>query len=100
MAKNDEHGPAGKGYIKTTKAGLLLRLGEAPYGREAGRMGVLNLLTHSGVPVAEGVVLTHDFHRRFIEPAASCAPFKTPRALEEMSGDERWPYDESTVGAP
>jgi hypothetical protein len=67
MAESDEHGPLGKEHVKTAKAGLLLRLGEAPYGREAGRVGLSNLLARSGMPVAEGVVLTHDFHRRFIE---------------------------------
>lgn len=65
---NEEHETlTEKEQVRNAPADLVLRLGEAPYGGEAGRVGVLNLLASSGAPVAEGVVLTHDFHRRFIE---------------------------------
>jgi hypothetical protein len=70
MAQTDEYELPGKEHIETARAGLLLRLGEAPYGREADWVGMLNLLARSGVPVAEGVVLTHNFHRRFIESSS------------------------------
>lgn len=46
---------------------LVQRLGEAGYGEEAGRIGFLNLVAGSGASVAEGIVLTHEFHRRFLE---------------------------------
>lgn len=45
---------------------LVQRLGEAAYGWEAGHVGALNLLVHSGVPLPEGVILTHEFHHRFL----------------------------------
>ncbi|MGF1472728.1 MAG: hypothetical protein ACFB50_13440 [Rubrobacteraceae bacterium] len=46
---------------------LVQRLGEADYGEEAGRVGFLNLVAGSGASVSEGVVLTHQFHRRFLD---------------------------------
>lgn len=46
---------------------LVQRLGEADYGEEIGRIGFLNLVARSGASVPEGVVLTHEFHRRFID---------------------------------
>ena len=48
-------------------AALVQRLGEAYYGEEAGRIGFLNLVAGSGATVPEGVVLTHEFHRRFLD---------------------------------
>lgn len=49
------------------KIALVQRLGEADYGEEAGRIGFLNLLAGSGIVVPEGVLLTHEFHRRFLD---------------------------------
>lgn len=48
-------------------AALVQRLGEAGYGEEAGRIGFLNLVAGSGASVTEGIVLTHEFHRRFLQ---------------------------------
>jgi hypothetical protein len=42
------------------------RLGETKYGRESGRVGVLNLLAHAGLPLPEGTVLTHRAHEEFL----------------------------------
>ena len=42
------------------------RLGEAGYGQESGRVGVLNLLARAGLPVPEGTVLTHRAHAEFL----------------------------------
>ncbi len=42
------------------------RLGETEYGRESGRVGVLNLLARAGLPVPEGTVLTHRAHEEFL----------------------------------
>ncbi len=44
---------------------LVQRLGEASEG--FGRVGLVNLMAISGVSVPEGVVLTREFHRRFLE---------------------------------
>ncbi|HET7480634.1 MAG TPA: hypothetical protein VFJ72_14095 [Rubrobacteraceae bacterium] len=46
---------------------LALRLGDAPYGPESGRVGVMNSLARSGLPIAEGVVLMEECHRSFLE---------------------------------
>ncbi len=47
--------------------GFVQRLGEAGYGEEAGRIGFLDLVAGSGVSVPEGVILTREFHRRFLD---------------------------------
>ena len=52
---------------RAMNAVLVQRLGEAGYGEEAGRIGFLNLVAGSGASVPEGVVLTHEFHRRFLD---------------------------------
>ena len=49
-----------------SKSEFTRRLGEAGYGRESGRVGVLNLLARAGLPVPEGVVLTHRAHEEFL----------------------------------
>lgn len=46
---------------------LVQRLGRADYGEEAGRIGFLNLVARSGARIPDGVVLTHEFHRRFLD---------------------------------
>ncbi|MGB3633646.1 MAG: hypothetical protein WA982_06365 [Rubrobacteraceae bacterium] len=46
---------------------LVQRLGEAYYGEDAGRIGFLNLVAGSGALMPEGMVLTHEFHRRFLD---------------------------------
>lgn len=57
----------GKPEAGTMGDALIRRLGEAGYGEEAGRVGFLNLLARSGASVSEGVVLTRESHRRFLE---------------------------------
>lgn len=46
---------------------LTLKLGDAPYGPEAGHVGVLNSLARSGLSMPGGVVLMEESHRRFLE---------------------------------
>lgn len=46
------------------------RLGEAGYGPGEGRVGALDLLARSGLPVPEGFVLTTDGHREFLRARA------------------------------
>lgn len=46
---------------------LVQRLGEADYDKYAGLIGFLNLMAGSGASLPEGVVLTHEFHRRFLD---------------------------------
>jgi phosphoenolpyruvate synthase/pyruvate phosphate dikinase len=43
-----------------------LRLGEAGFGTDNGRVGALNLLAYAGLPVPEGVVLTRRAHEEFL----------------------------------
>ena len=49
-----------------SKSEFTQRLGEAGYGQESGRVGVLNLLARAGLPVPEGTVLTHQAHEEFL----------------------------------
>jgi hypothetical protein len=49
------------------RARFVRRLGEAGYGRESGIVGELDLLARTGLPVPEGVVLTRESHREFVE---------------------------------
>lgn len=64
---------------------LVQRLGEAPYGSDEGWVGMLNLLARSGLPVAGGMVLTGDFHRRFLEASGLAEDLRMAAAL----GDAR-----------
>ena len=52
---------------RASKSRLVRRLGEAGYGLESGLLGELDLLARTGLPVPEGIVLTREFHRRFME---------------------------------
>jgi hypothetical protein len=49
------------------RARFVRRLGEAGYGPESGIVGELDLLARTGLPVPEGVVLTQESHREFVE---------------------------------
>src|SRR3712207_5606083 len=51
--------------LGVSKREFTQRLGEAGYGRGIGRVGVLNLLAGAGLPVPEGIVLTHRAHEEF-----------------------------------
>ncbi len=62
-ADGDEFGESTRRIMNTA---LVQCLGEADYGEEAGRIGFLNLVAGSGASVPKGVVLTHEFHRRFL----------------------------------
>jgi hypothetical protein len=55
-----------EGNLGVSKSEYTRRLGEAEYGRESGRVGVLNLLARAGLPVPEGAVLTHQAHEEFL----------------------------------
>jgi hypothetical protein len=52
--------------LGVSKSEFTRRLGEAGYGRESGRVGVLNLLARAGLPVPQGVALTHRAHEEFL----------------------------------
>lgn len=52
---------------RASKSRFVRRLGEAGYGLEIGLVGELNLLARTGLPVPEGIVLTREFHRKFME---------------------------------
>ena len=51
----------------SSRARFIQQLGQARYGPESGPVGELNLLACAGLPVPEGVVLTDEFHREFME---------------------------------
>jgi hypothetical protein len=55
-----------EGNLGVSKSEFTRRLGEVGYGRESGRVGVLNLLARAGLPVPEGTVLTHRAHEEFL----------------------------------
>jgi hypothetical protein len=55
----------GNSYVPRAK--FVRPLGEAGYGLESGLVGELNLLAQMGLPIAEGMVLTEEFHREFME---------------------------------
>ena len=65
---------------------LVQRLGEAYYDEDAGRIGFLNFVAGSGALVPEGVVLTHEFHRRFLDTGGIV---KEIRDSAGVSGDVR-----------
>jgi hypothetical protein len=73
---------------------LVWRLGDAPYDADEGRVGVMNLLFRSGLPVSGGVVLTHDLHRAYLTTsglgrdllAARGEPGEAVRALRRKYG--------------
>lgn len=48
------------------KSEFTRRLGEAGYGRDDGRVGLLNLLARAGLPVPEGEILTQRAHEEFL----------------------------------
>lgn len=54
------------------------RLGEADYGEDAGRIGFLNLVAGFGAAMPEGVVLTQEFHRRFIDTGGLADAIREP----------------------
>lgn len=54
------------GNLGVSNSDFTRRLGEAGHGRESGRAGVLDLLARAGLPVPEGVVLTHRAHEEFL----------------------------------
>ena len=47
------------------------RLGELGYGRDDGRVGVLDLLARAGLPLPEGVVLTRRAHEEFLRTSGA-----------------------------
>jgi len=74
-----------EGNLGVLKSEFTRRLGEAGCGRESARVGVLNLLARAGLPVPEGVVLTHRAHEEFfrtsgilrdIRAAGGCAAWR------------------------
>jgi hypothetical protein len=72
-----------------SKSEFMRRLGEAGYGRESGRVGVLNLLARAGLPVPEGTVLTHRVHEVFLRVSGilrdiQAAAWKAGRRVAEI----------------
>ncbi len=64
MESDEHHDPF---QDSSGRASLTLKLGDAPYGPEAGHVGVLNSLARSGLPMPGGVVLMEESHRRFLK---------------------------------
>ena len=64
-----------------SRAKFVRPLGKAGYGLESGLVGELNLLARMGLPVAEGMVLTHEFHREFMEISG---------LLQALQASEKW----------
>lgn len=60
-AKGDSFGGS-----SVSSPAFVRRLGEAGYGPEDGRVGALDLLARSGLPVPRGFVLTAEGHRQFL----------------------------------
>ena len=56
-----------EGNLDVSESEFTRRLGEAGYGRESGRVGVLDLFARAGLPVPEGTVLTRRAHEEFME---------------------------------
>jgi hypothetical protein len=73
-----------KGDFHVPRVKLIQRLGEARYGLESGLVGELNLLARMGLPIAEGIVLTHEFHREFMEMSG---------LLQALQASENWLED-------
>lgn len=67
MVAKDERELPCEGLSGVGRPGLIRWLGDAPYDAGTGRVGVMNLLFRSGLPVSGGVVLTHEFHREFLK---------------------------------
>lgn len=68
---------------RNVNAMLVQRLGEADLDEEEGRIGFLNLMARAGIYVSEGVVLTRECHRRFLETAG------LDRAIKDSGGANR-----------
>lgn len=66
MVEKDRREPFCEDRSEAAGSGLVRWLGDAPYDAGTGRVGVMNLLFRSGLPVSGGVVLTHEFHREFL----------------------------------
>lgn len=49
---------------------LVRRLGEAGHDRDDDLVGELDLLAHVRLPIPEGIVLTREFHRQFMEESS------------------------------
>ena len=87
-----------EGNHGVSKSEFTRRLGEAGYGRESGRVGVLNLLARAGLPVPEGTVLTHRAHEEFLRDqrhpeghtGAAGEPAARPRRFGESTPRARW----------
>ena len=48
------------------RAGLVHPLGDTCYGREDGPVGMLDLLSHAGLPVPKGFIVSREAHRKFL----------------------------------
>lgn len=66
------------------------RLGEAGYGPDDGPVGLMDALARAGLPVLEGIVLTRESHREFLEDTSlSRAVREQPEALLRRASELR-----------
>jgi hypothetical protein len=70
-----------RGGSLVPRAKFVRPLGKAGYGLESGLVGELNLLARMGLPIAEGIVLTHQFHREFMEMSG---------LLQALQASKKW----------
>jgi hypothetical protein len=59
------------------------RLGETGYGRDNGRVGVLDLLACAGLPLPEGVVLTRRAHEEFLRTSGALRDIRATARRED-----------------
>ena len=70
-----------RGGSLVPRAKFVRPLGKAGYGLESGLVGELNLLARMGLPIAEGILLTHEFHREFMEMSG---------LLQALQASKKW----------
>src|SRR5215208_1744434 len=75
---------------KVSKEPFTRRLGEAGYGPKDGPVGQLDLLASAGLPVLEGVVLTEEAHREFMDSSGLLQILRasTPRRRSAHHDDD------------
>jgi hypothetical protein len=64
------------------------RLGEAGYGRDNGRVGLLDVLARAGLPVPDGEILTQRAHEEFLQTSGFLRDIRVAR--EGASGGVGW----------
>lgn len=83
----DERGPSGSPRHGTgaPRSALVRRLGDGPELRGSGRLAALDALARSGLPVLEGVMLSHRAHEKFLRESGLLAAVRACGAAVEPS---------------